>query len=66
MGLPKDRIKELRAPIGLAINARTPDEIAISIISEMLMFRLGGSGQNMKLDEKLIENIFSKHAKALS
>ena len=65
MGLPKDRIKELRAPIGIEINARTPDEIAISIMSEILMVRLGGSGENMKLDDKLIEKIFSKHAKVL-
>ena len=50
MGIPKDRITELRAPIGIEINARTPDEIAISILAEMLMFRLGGSGKNMKLD----------------
>lgn len=65
MGLSRDRIKELRAPIGLEINARTPDEIAISIMSEILMVRLGGSGGNMKLDDKLIEKIFSKHTKVL-
>ena len=66
MGIPKDRITELRAPIGIEINARTPDEIAISIIAEMLMFRLGGSGKNMKLDEKLVEKIFSKQAEVLN
>ncbi|MCH2311003.1 MAG: XdhC family protein [SAR202 cluster bacterium] len=66
MGIPKDRITELRAPIGIEINARTPDEIAISILAEMLMFRLGGSGKNMKLDEKLVEKIFSKQAKVLN
>ena len=66
MGIPKDRITELRAPIGIEINARTPDEIAISIIAEMLMFRLGGCGKNMKLDEKLVEKIFSKQAEVLN
>ena len=66
MGLPKDRIKDLRAPIGLDINARTPDEIAISIMSEILMFQLGGSGANMKLEDKLIEKIFSKNAEVLN
>ena len=30
---------------------RTPDEIAISIVSEMLLFRVGGDGSPMKLDE---------------
>ena len=65
-GLPKDRIKELRAPIGLEINARTPDEIAISIMSEILLFRLGGSGKHMKLNDDLVEKIFSKYADVLS
>ena len=66
MGIPKDRITELRAPIGIEINARTPDEIAISILAEMLMFRLGGSGKNLKLDEKLVEKIFSKQAEVVN
>jgi len=65
-GISKDRIKELRAPIGLEINARTPDEIAISIMSEILLFRLGGSGKHMKLDDNLVEKIFSKYANVLS
>ncbi len=66
MGLPKERIMELRAPIGLEINARTPDEIAISIVAEILMFKLGGSGENMKLDKKLVEKIFTKQVKTIS
>ena len=55
-----DRIREIRSPIGLDIKARTPEEIAISIMSEVLMFRLGGSGLPMKLDEKQLARIWKK------
>ena len=58
--LTMDRIREIRSPIGLDISARTPEEIAISIISEVLMFRLGGSGTPMKLDDKQIDRISRK------
>ena len=58
--LSLDRIREIRSPIGLDIKARTPEEIAISIMSEMLMFRLGGSGLPMKLDEKQFDRIKKK------
>ena len=60
MGVPLERIKELRAPIGLDIHARTPDEIAVSILSEILMFRLGGTGGVMKLEEWRIDRIEDK------
>ena len=59
-GVPVERIKEVRSPVGLDINARTPEEIAVSIMSEILMFRLGGTGQPMKLDEHRIDRIEAK------
>ena len=62
MGLTIDRIKTIHAPIGLDIHARTPDEIAISIMAEILMFRLGGTGQKMKLEEWQINRIVKKIA----
>ena len=43
-GIPIDRIRALRAPIGLDIGARAPAEIAVSILAEWLMVRQGGSG----------------------
>ena len=60
VGISSERIREIRAPIGLDIHARTPDEIAVSIMSEILMFRLGGTGQVMKIEESQIERIESK------
>ncbi len=61
-GLPIERVKQIRAPIGLDIHARTPEEIAVSIMAEILMFRLGGTGLPMKLEEKRINWIFDRAA----
>jgi xanthine/CO dehydrogenase XdhC/CoxF family maturation factor len=37
----------VRAPAGLDIGAQTPEEIALSIISEVVAVRRGGSGRPM-------------------
>jgi len=42
-GFSEEEIKTIHAPIGLAINAQTPEEIAISIIAELIQVR--GEGQ---------------------
>ena len=59
-GVPIERVKEVRSPVGLDIHARTPDEIAVSIIAEILMFRLGGTGQPMTIEERRIDKIREK------
>ena len=38
-GVPEDRIARVRAPIGLAIGAVTPEEIAVSILAEITAVR---------------------------
>ena len=38
-GSSRERLKEVRAPIGLAIGSQTPGEIAISIMAEIISFR---------------------------
>ncbi len=48
-GVPEDKIKRVHSPIGLELNAETPEEIAVSILAEIIMLRNGGSGQQMKM-----------------
>ena len=59
-GVPIERVKEIRAPIGLDIHARTPEEIAVSIMAEILMFRLGGAGTPMMMDAAQVDRIRDK------
>ena len=60
MGIDLERLSEIRSPIGLDIHARTPEEIAVSIMGEILMYRLGGTGQPMKLEQHRIDRIVAK------
>ena len=59
-GVPLDRVREIRSPVGLDVRARTPEEIAVSIIAEVLMFRLGGTGLPMKLEDWRLDRIVQK------
>mgnify|MGYP001162400576 CR=1 FL=1 len=59
-GVSPDRVKSIRSPVGLDIHARTPEEIAVSIIAEILMFRLGGTGLPMKIEESHVDKILNK------
>ncbi len=38
-GVPKERLDEVHSPIGLAIGAETPEEIAVSVIAELIQTR---------------------------
>jgi xanthine dehydrogenase accessory factor len=49
-GVSEGQLKRVHAPIGLELNAETPEEIAISIMAEIIMRRRGGHGQPMKGD----------------
>ncbi|MFF4653790.1 XdhC family protein [Streptomyces sp. NPDC001380] len=43
-GTSEDRLARLRAPIGLDLGARTPEETALSIVAELVAVRRGGTG----------------------
>jgi xanthine dehydrogenase accessory factor len=47
-GIPEEKIARVRSPIGLELNAETPEEIAVSIMAEIIMRRQGGDGGVMK------------------
>jgi len=63
-GFPIERVRALRAPIGLDIGARAPEEIAVSILAEWLMVRQGGTGTSLRLDEQLFEKAAGRGASA--
>jgi xanthine dehydrogenase accessory factor len=47
-GVSENKLSRVHSPIGLELNAETPEEIAISIMAEIIMLRYGGSGEVMK------------------
>lgn len=46
-GVAEEKLNRVRSPIGLELNAETPEEIAVSIMAEIVMLRRGGNGQAM-------------------
>lgn len=58
-GIPREAIERVHAPIGLDIGARTPAEIAVSILAEIVLTKYGGSGAPKRRE---IEPAWSKIA----
>ena len=46
-GVPEEHLDRVRSPIGLELNAETPEEIAVSILAEIVMLHQGGDGRVM-------------------
>lgn len=51
-GITPDQLDRIHAPIGLELQAETPEEIAISILAEIIMIQRGGDGRPMKADKQ--------------
>lgn len=49
LGRPRPDLSRLRAPVGLALGGRTPAEIAVSVVAELVALRNGGSGASMNV-----------------
>lgn len=47
-GLTREQLRRIHAPLGLELNAETPQEIAVSILAEIIMVYRGGDGKSMK------------------
>ena len=58
-GVTKERIREVYAPVGLNIGALTPEELAVSIMSEIIMVRRGGDGGQMRMGDWYIDRAAS-------
>ena len=56
-GMPAECLARVRAPIGLAIGAVTPAEIAISIVSEMIAVRRGVDAKTLSMPGVNVERL---------
>ena len=51
-GVPQEKIARVVSPMGLELNAETPEEIAVSMMAEVILLRRGGSGELMAHEPK--------------
>ena len=59
-GLPEERLRLVHAPIGLDLGGRTPEEIALSIVSEVVAWRHDRNGGPMTMESSQIDRIVNK------
>jgi len=50
-GVAEELIQKVHSPIGLELNAETPEQIAVSIMAEILMLKDKGTGKSMKVQQ---------------
>ena len=55
IGVKEELLKRVTSPIGLELNAETPEEIAVSIMAEIIMLRNGGHGGRMLWNDSKTE-----------
>lgn len=46
-GVPRSLLRKVHTPIGLDLGGETPEEIAVSIVAEIIMERYGGTGRSL-------------------
>ena len=54
-GIPEDRIRQIRAPVGLDLGGRQPEDIAVSIMAEILAVKNDRHGGPLSMGEKLVD-----------
>ena len=50
-GITPEQLRRVYAPVGLAINARTPQEIAVAVMAEIVSVKRQGAGNHSALRE---------------
>ena len=65
-GIPLERLEQVRAPIGLDIGGLTPEELAVSVMSEIIMVRRGGKGGPMTMEEWYLQRVSEKSQRAVN
>lgn len=56
-GITAETLAKVHAPIGLDLGAKTPDEIALSIAAELLMWRRDGTGASLREHAAILANV---------
>jgi xanthine dehydrogenase accessory factor len=59
-GITSERLKQVHSPVGLDLGGRSPEEIAVSIMAEIIAFRHSHNGAALKIDEKQIDRLVAK------
>lgn len=58
-GIPAETLRRVYSPIGLDLRAETPDEIALSIAAELLMWRRGGTGLSLREQQSILDHVLA-------
>jgi xanthine dehydrogenase accessory factor len=56
--VPRRRLAEIHAPVGLDIGAETPEEIAVAVAAELVLSRRGGTGTPLRDVERVTSRFF--------
>lgn len=60
-GFTDEEIKKIYGPMGIDIANQMPEEIAMSILSEILLVKNNASLEHRKLDDELVDSIIKKN-----
>ncbi|MDA0799596.1 MAG: XdhC family protein [Chloroflexi bacterium] len=63
-GITPERLKQVHSPVGLDLGGRNPEEIAVSVMAEIIAFRHNRPGGPMKIEEAQIDRLVAKLAAA--
>jgi xanthine dehydrogenase accessory factor len=66
LGRPPPDLSRVHAPIGLALGGRSPGEIAVSIVAELIAVRRGGNGAPMNAIAEVLDRLPQPAADAAS
>jgi xanthine dehydrogenase accessory factor len=59
-GYPRERLEAVRSPIGLDIGAETPEEIAVSIVGEIVAVSRERDGRSLSTETEVPKNVSVK------
>lgn len=55
-GFDRERLNRIRAPVGVPINSRTPEEIAVSVAAEIIAVKNSQQGKSKFVSRRQIDN----------